>query len=211
MLSRLNRAEEIYSSLDFSPLTESLLECGREIILAEGLIIRPSPDEIFFVLDGDIVIQDDNDIVIGQSFPLMPVGLLERYYSETQLHYKAESQSKAISISFDTFDKMVYQSPKITKLLFKIISYMLISVVHVYYEVNTDTRYTVIRNMIYRYQKRNENNTLKDQNISAFILKRTKLSRSYIFKVLSELRVGGYITIERGKLISINKHIPERY
>ncbi|MGG7779876.1 helix-turn-helix domain-containing protein [Klebsiella aerogenes] len=211
MPSRLNRAENIYSSLDFSALIEILKDRGREIIISKGLIIRPSLNEILFILDGEIVIQDDNEIAIGQSFPLMPVGLLETYYSETQLHYKAESQVKAISINIDVFNELSALNQEITQLLFKIISYMLISVVHVYYEVNTDTRYSVIRNMIYRYNIRTENNTLKEQNLSTFILNRTKLSRSYIFKILSDLRVGGYITIERGKLISINKHIPERY
>lgn len=211
MPSRLNRSDKIYSSLDFSSLIDRLQECGREIIIHKGIIIKPSLNEILFILDGEIVIQDDNDIVIGQSFPLMPVGLLERYYSETQLHYKAESSVKAISISIDVFDELASSNPETTQLLFKIISYMLISVVHVYYEVNTDTRYSVIRNMIYRYNKRNENNILKQQNLSVFILSRTRLSRSYIFKILSELKTGGYITIERGKLISINKHIPERY
>lgn len=213
MFSRINDAEITYNEFDFKQIKEYLTNSGREIIFPEGIIVKPSPNEIFFIMQGNIVIQDNQEksTAIGQGFPFMPVGLLERYYNDTELFYRADSIVKVKSLTFDEFDKLASTSPELTQSIIQILSHMIINLVHVYYERNTDTRYSVIRNMIYRYTIKNSNNTLQEQNITTFILQRTQLSRSYIFKVISELKSGGYITIEKGKLISINKNIPERY
>ncbi|WP_185955870.1 helix-turn-helix domain-containing protein [Limnobaculum zhutongyuii] len=47
-------------------------------------------------------------------------------------------------------------------------------------------------------------------NIAEFIQERTNLSRSYIMKVLSDLKTGGYITLRKGRLIELN-HLPAKY
>lgn len=45
---------------------------------------------------------------------------------------------------------------------------------------------------------------------ASYIQQRSFLSRSGIMRILSELRAGGYITMEKGILIAI-KHLPPRY
>lgn len=47
-------------------------------------------------------------------------------------------------------------------------------------------------------------------NVEKFIHQHTHLSRSGIMKILSALRVGGYITMERGCLVEIN-NLPKSY
>ncbi|WP_162383165.1 helix-turn-helix domain-containing protein [Citrobacter sp. NCU1] len=49
------------------------------------------------------------------------------------------------------------------------------------------------------------------ENISAasFILERAPLSHNRVFSILSELHKGGYITLERERLISV-RHLPEQ-
>ncbi|HAS1950869.1 TPA: Crp/Fnr family transcriptional regulator [Enterobacter asburiae] len=47
-------------------------------------------------------------------------------------------------------------------------------------------------------------------NVSDYILEKTRLSRSRVMKILGDLRIGGYIEINRGILIKINK-LPEKY
>lgn len=47
-------------------------------------------------------------------------------------------------------------------------------------------------------------------NVEKFINQRTGLSRSGIMKILSDLKIGGYIAIERGRLIKVN-NLPEYY
>lgn len=46
--------------------------------------------------------------------------------------------------------------------------------------------------------------------IERFIRDRTHLSRSSIMKILADLKTGGYISIENGRLIAIH-HLPQRY
>jgi len=52
----------------------------------------------------------------------------------------------------------------------------------------------------------NEDEALSDHvNVSDYILEKTRLSRSRVMKILGDLRIGGYIEINRGILIKINK------
>ncbi|EKY3223242.1 helix-turn-helix domain-containing protein [Cronobacter dublinensis] len=47
-------------------------------------------------------------------------------------------------------------------------------------------------------------------NASQYITSTTNLSKSYVMKVIQELRKGGYIEIQRGRLFSIGK-LPQKY
>jgi len=47
-------------------------------------------------------------------------------------------------------------------------------------------------------------------NACDYIQEKTNISRSRIMKILSDLKMGNYIEIERGVLIKINK-LPESY
>ncbi|EFP3680709.1 Crp/Fnr family transcriptional regulator, partial [Salmonella enterica] len=39
----------------------------------------------------------------------------------------------------------------------------------------------------------------------------SRLSRSMILKILAQLKIGGFIEMENGKLIRINKKLPEKF
>lgn len=65
-------------------------------------------------------------------------------------------------------------------------------------------RYNLIK--IIEYSKSERMNI----NVEKFIHQHTRLSRSGIMKILSDLRFGGYIDMDRGRLISIN-NLPENY
>lgn len=47
-------------------------------------------------------------------------------------------------------------------------------------------------------------------NVQSFISERTKISRSNIFRILNELQKGGFIDIERGRVISVGV-LPEKF
>jgi CRP-like cAMP-binding protein len=51
---------------------------------------------------------------------------------------------------------------------------------------------------------------LKNVSVEKYISERCHLGRSVIMKILSDLRKGGYIEINRGKLVKVIK-LPERY
>lgn len=65
--------------------------------------------------------------------------------------------------------------------------------------------------MIYRYLKQKNEGVLHDPSLANFILRRTKMSRSYLFQVLSDLKNGGYITMKNGELVDIVNELPEKY
>jgi len=50
----------------------------------------------------------------------------------------------------------------------------------------------------------------RDVNVYDYIQEYTNLARSTIIKILSDLKKGHYIVVEKGKLVSINS-LPERY
>ncbi len=50
----------------------------------------------------------------------------------------------------------------------------------------------------------------KKVSVERYIRDKTHLSRSSIMKILSNLRIGGYITIDNGRLLEIH-HLPQRY
>ncbi|HTJ93955.1 MAG TPA: helix-turn-helix domain-containing protein [Pararobbsia sp.] len=50
-----------------------------------------------------------------------------------------------------------------------------------------------------------------DLTAVSFVLERTKLSRSIVAKIVSDLRAGGYIEVDRGRLMTIVRAFPLRY
>lgn len=69
--------------------------------------------------------------------------------------------------------------------------------------------YLIIRNKLIELLQ-TPDEIRKKISVLIYIQMRTNLSKSVISKILSALRVGGYINMERGKLISI-KHFPNKY
>jgi CRP-like cAMP-binding protein len=73
------------------------------------------------------------------------------------------------------------------------------------------TSYQTIKPMLHRYLYRARTFENEKEGLANFIIRRTKLSRTHVFRVLADLKEGGYITMEKGKLISIDKTLPEDY
>lgn len=212
MTISFEKTEKIFLENDFSELQKSLASVGRKLLFSKGATIQPRENEILVVLSGKMTVSNDvnNELMLGYTFPYMPVGLMERYY-KLQLYYKVESQIEVIQLTGEEFDEVFYHHPENAELLSRIMAYMSSTLIHIYYERNNDSGYATIREMLMRYLYKAEENTLNNEGIATFILKRTRLSRSYVFQILAGLKAGDYITIRNGKLISINRHIPERF
>ncbi|WP_140919820.1 helix-turn-helix domain-containing protein [Limnobaculum xujianqingii] len=74
---------------------------------------------------------------------------------------------------------------------------------------HTKSSYLVVRHLLFQLNQLPEEKRYSI-NIAEFIQERTNLSRSYIMKVLSDLKTGGYITLKKGRLIKLN-HLPAKY
>lgn len=75
--------------------------------------------------------------------------------------------------------------------------------------LSAPTIYEIIRAQILELMS--EDQATKDSTtVENYIRNKTNLSRSGIMKILSSLKTGGYIELERGKLIKINS-LPKKY
>lgn len=205
-------SEIIYSLTDFSVLKEAVLNTGRELSFSKGMTLRPKENEILIVLSGQVSVSanSNHELIIGHTFPFFPVGLLELYY-KVPLYYKAEFDIVVSQLTEDEFNKIVFENPQNSALFIRILAYMTTELLHVYLERNNDSGYATIRQMLQRYLYKLEGGKIGNEGIASFILKRTRLSRSYVFQILSGLKAGGYITVKNGKLTAINRDIPKRF
>ncbi len=207
-----NITEQLYSQTDFSVLDTLLAQNGRELCFERGVTVQPRNGEVLVVTRGQMTVSSsaEDGLALGHTFPYMPVGLMERYYS-LPLYYRAENSTTVVQLTEAETDAVFLSTPERAALFSRIMAYMSTTLVHIYYERNNDSGYATIRDMLHRYMYKAEDNTLNNEGVAAFILKRTRLSRSYVFQILAGLKEGGYITIKQGRLISINHDIPERY
>ncbi|MGG8041416.1 helix-turn-helix domain-containing protein [Klebsiella aerogenes] len=212
MENLFNHTEEIYSLIDFSSLKEEILGVGRELTIPAGMIIKPKETEVLILIAGQMTgsINQNQELIIGHTFLYMPIGLMERYYN-LAIYYQAEVVTTLIQLTTAEFDKIFFNSAQYAEKLAQILAFMSSRLIHIYYERNNDSGYATIRQMLYRYIYKNEEGTVNNEGIASFILKRTRLSRSYVFQILSALKSGGYITIKNGKLITINREVPKKF
>jgi hypothetical protein len=88
------------------------------------------------------------------------------------------------------------------KELTTILVYMGIFVLDVSNERGNLSGFQTIKSMLFRYLYRREIDTGKRESLSAFIIKRTNLSRSYVYQVLAALKEGIYYG-EKGSLFPL--------
>jgi CRP-like cAMP-binding protein len=200
----------VYSNVNLSPLKDDIENNSRRIYLEKGTLMEPRSDEILFLVNGNMSISNnpENGLLLGYSFPLMPIGLLERYYPHIVLCYKAEESVTLAQMSHDEFDNMAKEH---AFLFTHILTHMIANLIEIYFERNNESSYATIRRMLFRYMARDNAREFNTDGIASFILKRTKLSRSYVFQILAGLKSGGYITIKNGRLLSINRDIPLKF
>ncbi|MNE79187.1 putative DNA-binding transcriptional regulator [compost metagenome] len=76
-------------------------------------------------------------------------------------------------------------------------------------QLSAPTVYEVICNQLLELM--NEPESLrKSIAVERYIRDKTHVSRSSVMKILADLKTGGYITIEGGRLIEI-RHLPSKY
>uniref|UniRef100_S0DE68 Putative transcriptional regulator n=1 Tax=termite gut metagenome TaxID=433724 RepID=S0DE68_9ZZZZ len=76
-------------------------------------------------------------------------------------------------------------------------------------DLSAPTAYEVIRQQLLILMSEDQA-IRRDITAEKYIREKTTLSRSRIMRILSDLKTGGYIDIERGRLLKIHK-LPEKY
>jgi hypothetical protein len=76
-------------------------------------------------------------------------------------------------------------------------------------QLSTPTSYEIVRSQIMELMS--EDAFIRNSmTVETYIRKKTNLSRSFIMRILSSLKKGGYIELQRGMLIKINS-LPKKY
>lgn len=213
MTSRFGNIHSFYQTLELTTHLPEVIACGESVELAAGERFQPAEGFIYFVLEGQMTLAvDDEQNLLGIVIENMPLGLLEHYCPSVEFVYQCQEHCRFSKITASDFERIFYHSsPRYMKELATILIYMGIFVLDASNERGNLSGFQTIRSMLFRYLYRNEIDTGKRESLSAFIIKRTNLSRSYVYQVLAALKAGGYITVKKGQLISIDRKIPEKF
>lgn len=202
-----------YQQLKIDTFFPQVIAKGETVTVAAHKKLNLQPGYIYFCTEGSLsILMPENGLHIGNSIEFMPIGLMERYCPLAKFEYSGSGAVKLIKISYANFDEIfLHGGPERAQELVTILTFMSIFTIDLHNERRQMTSYQTIRPMLFRYLYRQ--NTLKGENegLALFIIKRTNLSRTHVFRVLADLKAGGYITMKRGKLISIDRPLPEAY
>ncbi|MEL0554496.1 MULTISPECIES: helix-turn-helix domain-containing protein [Enterobacteriaceae] len=213
MTSRFGNIHSFYQTLELTTHLPEVIACGESVELAAGDRFQPAEGFIYFVLEGKMTLAvDDEQNLLGIVIENMPLGLLEYYCPSVKLVYQCLEKCRFTQVAVSDFERIFFHSsPQYMKELAQILVYMSVFTLDASNERGNLSGFQTIKSMLSRYLYRSEIDTGKRESLSAFIIKRTNLSRSYVYQVLAALKAGGYITVKKGQLISIDRKIPEKF
>lgn len=202
-----------YKSLRIDKHIEKIAIKGETLFFAENQKIHLTPGYIFFITKGSLSISISGyNLTIGNTIEYMPVGLMERYCPLVTFEYTGVTNVTIIKLNYEDFDQIFLNSgPETAQELAVILTYMVIFTLELHSERKQPTSYQIIKPMLHRYLYRQNTHQEENEGLATFIIRRTNLSRTHVFRLLAELKNGNYITMENGRLISIDKPLPEEY
>ncbi|EOF9276403.1 helix-turn-helix domain-containing protein [Klebsiella pneumoniae] len=202
-----------YKTLAIADFFADIVTEGEEVILAANKKWRPESGYIYFCTEGSLsILMPDDGLSIGNSIEYMPIGLMERYCPLAKFEYTGSGPVTLRKITYAVFDRLFIENhPQRVEALAKVLVFMSIFTIDLHNERRQVTSYQTIRPMLYRYLYRQHTHEGENEGLALFIIRRTNLSRTHVFRVLADLKAGGYITMKRGKLISIDRPLPADY
>ncbi|MEG5493844.1 helix-turn-helix domain-containing protein [Enterobacter hormaechei] len=202
-----------YQPLNIGQFFPHMLCKGEALTVAANKKFTVEPGYIYFCTEGSLtILMPDDGLNIGNTIEYMPIGLMERYCPLAKYEYRSSAKVKLVRIAWADFDQLFFEGgSERMQALATILTYMSIFTIDLHNERRQVTSYQTIKPMLYRYLYRQETHTGENEGLALFIIKRTNLSRTHVFRVLADLKAGGYITMKRGKLVSIDRPLPEAY
>jgi CRP-like cAMP-binding protein len=201
-----------YKSLDLESQVNDICKNGKALAFAATKKLTLAPGFIYVPVEGSIaILHAESELTIGNAIDVMPIGLMERYCPLLNFEYKCMTPVRVVEISYEKFDEIFFQDIKSMQVLSNILIFMTIFSLELHSERKQLTSYQTIKPMLYRYLYRAKTYPNESEGLANFIIRRTKLSRTHVFRVLADLKEGGYITMKDGRLTSINKILPDGY
>lgn len=184
---------------------------GREVFIRKGGGIEYHANNIYFLVQGVVEVRHVHSLsVIGVIDKPFPVGAMEALCECRYLLYVAKTDCAFIAIDRESWDALIAK--------YRLEMHIALIAVHAFFamvkyanEVLTENTYRRIRRLLYLYDRKRMLFISSGESVSSYIMSRVPISKSQVMKILAELKKGGYISIERGFLISINRKLPEEF
>ncbi|TNV20624.1 Crp/Fnr family transcriptional regulator [Buttiauxella sp. B2] len=212
MESGFENIHRYYKSLNIENQINEICKSGEELIFATNRKLNITPGFIYVPVEGSIaILHAERELTIGNVIDFMPIGLMERHCPIVSFEYKCMTPVRVVKISYEKFDDIFFKNNENMHALSSILIFMTIFSLDLHSERKQLTSYQTIKPMLYRYLYRAKTYPKESEGLANFIIRRTKLSRTHVFRVLADLKEGGYITMKNGRLISIDKVLPDGY
>lgn len=168
-----------------------------------------SQKNVFHLISGEVEVRNgNNSLIVANALSPAILGLSNMFSKADFFYMQTVTDVELNSI---TIPELIHEAN--CQGLWNDISVILSHYIDVYYKRDLTFTQSSVYNIIKTYLEalwEFEHDKLDQISVFDFILNRTQVSRSSLNKILKDLSLGGYIKMNRGKLISINK-LPSKY
>ncbi|WP_228350933.1 MULTISPECIES: helix-turn-helix domain-containing protein [Limnobaculum] len=182
---------------------------GKRELIKPGVIIPSDGPDIIIFHEGEVELRRKSDDLLlfsSENRQLIGLPMSETYQRFCYLHTNSVCDIELVERN--AFFQAVETKHRWLDVITVLSYYHAVFLWRDSY-AHTKSSYLVVRHLLLQLSLMSEDKRYHI-NITEFIQERTNLSRSYIMKVLSDLKLGGYITLKKGRLLELN-YLPIKY
>lgn len=175
---------------------------------SKGESLKLNQDVVGIVLDGRVgVYYKGNGKFIEHAFYGMPIMEHNNITKNHPFYYRIESDAVIATLPTERIFENSTPERKNYGMIFISLIHAIFEKLATVYEIrHTGNGYQVVKELIELYQYE----THVTQGLASYILKRTYLSNSYVFKILAALKKEQFIEMENARLVKIIKPLPDK-
>lgn len=164
---------------------------------------------IYIIVSGEVEFRRESDelCMFSASGPCI-YGLSSMFFHSSNMYCLIRSNTVVRSIPKDEFTQLISEN-NLWKDLTRLLSWYIILMSKRDDVLVARSAYSVVREFLYEINELKVNHQ-RDINVYDYIQEYTNLARSTIVKILSDLKKGKYIVVEKGRLLNLT-HLPEKY
>lgn len=198
----------LYSTDEFNAFMEFVKSHGLQMRYSKGQSLNLAKAEVGFILSGLLgIYYKGTGKFIDHAFYGMPVMEDEKIMSTQPFYCRTESDVIISKMPIHKIFEISNPNQAYRGVVFSTLIYSLIDRLANIYDVrHGGNGYKVVKELIELYL----NEIHVTQGLASYILKRTQLSNSYVFKILAALKKNGYIEIKNARLTRILKTLPDK-
>lgn len=166
-------------------------------------------DYIHIIVSGDVEFRRESDELCMFSIQGQFIfGLSAIFYNASHMYGLVRSNTVVRSIKKDEFQRLM-SANNLWPVLTKVLSWYICILSKRDDVLVARSAYSVVREFLFEINELIVHHK-RDINVYDYIQEYTNLARSTIIKILSDLKKGQYIVVEKGRLLSITA-LPEKY